>query len=117
MAIDYGILQLFQSMVSVIMFAHWAACVWMVQVSFMDDLADSWVYGTGYCIDTPADPIPESLQRWNRSPPIGERTEYLCLAPATIYAAALYWAVMTITSIGYGAPPTIADRPHRGLTS
>jgi len=106
-------------MLSVVLFAHWSACAWMLQVSVRDDLIDSWVYNHKYCIDHPDSAAalaaggelgiePRSLPRYTVTPPqvhsgIAEgEPGYLCLPPETIYAASFYWAVMTITSVGYG---------------
>ena len=109
MRINYGMLALIQSMAFVVLFAHWSACCWMLQVSVRDSLSDTWVYNFEYCID---DPIihanktdytpPADLARYTVRPNHGFDGQYLCMAPVEIYAAAFYWAVMTITSVGYG---------------
>ena len=45
----------------------------------------SWMGEEGYCVLSP-----------------GEPGNYACQAPHRIYASALYFSVMTITSVGYG---------------
>jgi hypothetical protein len=39
LSIDYGILQMAGAMFGVVIWSHWAACAWMLQVTFRDDSA------------------------------------------------------------------------------
>ena len=89
-----------RAMFGVLLASHWAACAWMLHVTFREDLTRTWLYNCGYCITLTA---PRASQtRFTERSPLGDEPEYGCLDPGSIYAASLYWAVMTITSIGYG---------------
>lgn len=81
-AINYTWLSIMQSGMSCILCAHWMACVWVLQASLAEDVTTTWLYGIGYC-----EP--------------GE-SDVSCTDAWLIYSASFYWAVMTITSIGYG---------------
>ena len=50
---------------------------------------DTWKGTYGYCEPT------------GEMTPSGQH-EAVCLSPWAVYCASLYWAIMTITSIGYG---------------
>lgn len=111
LTIDYGMLSLAQSMILVMIFAHWAACVWMLQIALRDHLEDTWLWAFGYCIDTAlASPSATSgmsgkelrdLSKYSMAyRPQGFEGEYACLPPSSVYSASLYWSVMTITSVG-----------------
>ena len=120
MRLDYGTLSLVQSMVMVVVFAHWSACVWRMQVTFREDLDDTWLYHQSYCIDKPVlSPAEEAaltpkerrtLSHYSVSAPHGFPDQFVCMHPVDIYAAAFYWSVMTITSVGYG---DIVATPHQ----
>ena len=56
--------------------------MWVLQASLAEDVTTTWLYGIGYC-----EP--------------GE-SDVSCTDAWLIYSASFYWAVMTITSIGYG---------------
>jgi|EP00966_Prymnesium_polylepis_P088324 hypothetical protein len=62
-----------------LMFAHWQACLWGLGSSFMS--APNWIseFELGY------------------EAAYGHKPQ-----PIDVYSAALYWSVMTLTSIGYG---------------
>ena len=57
---------------------------------FTDDLLDTWLGDDGYC--WPAGGINNATGLRNVE----------CVGPGDKYAASIYWAVMTITSIGFG---------------
>ena len=89
-------LSLMQNGATTIIIAHWMACVWTLQAKLVDDPLTSWLGAKGLC-------VPISLPH-PPPPHLGLSAEgnVQCQGIGMIYSNALYWAVMTITSIGYG---------------
>ena len=87
-AIDYGTMALIKCMVGVSLVGHWFACIWSLQTELAVAMGDeqallqSWKYFNGFCAEGPGG--------------------VTCDPPGRMYAASLYWSIMTITSIGYG---------------
>jgi len=90
-AINYAVLSLVKSTLYVMLTAHWFACFWVMQAKFGDDASVTWLGVNDYC-ETEDDV-------WH------------CVNPGDIYAASLYWSIMTITSIGYGDIVATAHNP------
>ena len=102
-AINYGALALGRCVVGVIVLSHWFACLFALQTVFFDspvqsvlvmgsdppEYVDTWKGEFLYCTATGA------------TSPDGS-AEAECLDPWALYCVAVYWAIMTITSIGYG---------------
>ena len=101
---DYSRLALVQSMTNVLIVAHWSACLWSLQVSFESQLENTWMVETGYCrldaevtVETPGGAL------FDTPPPVeGAAGTYRCVSPGDMYAAALYFSTMTLTTVGYG---------------
>ena len=107
LSIDYSMLSLVQSVVLVLMVAHWSACFWMLQASFSADIRTTWLADKGYCVDA----SDADLSVYVDPSPLQDT--YVCVYSRTLYAACLYFAVMTITSIGYGdMSATAANGPE-----
>jgi len=84
-AINYPALSLGKCCIGMLLLSHWFACIWGLQASFAESKLDTWFGGYNLCVaDTTV---------------IGGLR---CVGAAESYVAALYWAVMTLTSIGYG---------------
>ena len=77
-------LALVRCMMMVCIGAHWFACTWAIIAGFADSPLDTWMGNFDYC--------------WAADTEKG----YVCVEPWDMYAATLYFAMMTITSIGYG---------------
>jgi hypothetical protein len=101
-AINYGVLQIAKVGFLTIALAHWSACMWSLQTVLLSDLKDTWVSSYDYCVtfdgrlpNTTYVNAPSGVPGW------------VCLEPGYIYSASIYWATMTITSIGCAArtPP------------
>ena len=85
-AINYAMLSLMQCIGGLILLSHWYACIWGLQAVFQNDRLETWLANAGpYC--------------WADATSL---EGVACVEPWRIYFAGLYWAVMTITSIGYG---------------
>lgn len=85
-AINYSMLSLFKCIFGMLLLSHWFACVWGMQATFSADPLNTWLGSAGdYCIE-------------DRNATSG----LACKGPFHLYIPALYWAVMTLTSIGYG---------------
>lgn len=100
-------------MTLIIITCHWLACVWGLQASFMP--LDSWYYGSGYCDhwgdanETRAiEMLTDGSCPLERDCEIGMCENGVCeggtacVYPGLMYTAALYFSIMTITSVGYG---------------
>ena len=96
-AINYGMLQIMKVGSFTIALAHISACIWSLQTVIISDLKGSWVENYGYCVET-IDQLPERVY----VPAPGGVEGWSCLLPGNMYAACIYWSIMTITSIGYG---------------
>lgn len=116
--INYSYMSLANIMTLIIISCHWLACVWGLEASF--DPLNSWYYGSGYC--DPWGDVNETRAIEMLSEPgacpgddfgprlcdIGACTDGVCTKgtacsqPTLMYTAALYFAIMTITSVGYG---------------
>ena len=80
-------LSIAKSMVMIAFAAHWFACVWALQANVQDDKRETWLGAYGHCVMPPNVTDPEDI---------------ICTDHSIIYSSAVYWATMTITSIGYG---------------
>ena len=115
-AINYNLVRMGHVVLLLLIVSHWFACVWGLQTSFQDSHATTWVGEFGYC--TPL-PDPGLVGRTNLSAAAAlpsaahdgavdgaqdgatdGRVLFECRTAFALYVASLYWAVMTITSIG-----------------
>lgn len=107
LAINYSTLTLWQCLIGLLLSAHWFACVWAMQVSLAHETpVDSWMGYYGYCWDV-GKSAATSLERVVVDGP--GAADFECAEPGMRYSASVYFAVMTITSIGYG---DITPRPQ-----
>lgn len=96
-AIDYALIAIAKCIMMVCVSAHWMACAWVLQAYLVADppMQGTWIGERGYCqinATAVADPsVSTDSNEW-----------YTCATAPSIYCASLYWAVMTITSVGYG---------------
>jgi len=120
MAINYGTLSLIKIGVGLLITSHWTACIWGLQTQWESPRATWYVY-FGYCKFVP----PPDFAFYADQHVAGNLTatalynevldnvvHYQCDEAMRRYIASLYWAMMTITSIGYG---DIAATPGNAL--
>jgi len=112
-AINYGHLALFKCMIGLLVAGHWYACIWGLITTFeAEEYNKCWYSEFGYCWFEPTDDgaLQAALNADPTNPTlIADFTEqiklekhYACVGASEKYVASLYWAIMTITSIGYG---------------
>ena len=88
----YAILKIYQMFFLLLFLSHWTACLYALIPSFM--LGDTWM--TAFAAK--------------------ELAAGQTASGFDLYCGALYWAIMTITSIGYGDIVPV-NTPERILTS
>eukprot|EP00873_Tetraselmis_striata_P023243 jgi/Tetstr1/443507/TSEL_031511.t1 len=86
-ALDFSLLQLLKYLMYAILFAHWIACAWSLVVVLERYRQDNWVE-TFFGVSV------------------------MELPSFDLYVGSLYWAVMTVSTIGYGdvLPSTSLER-------
>ena len=95
--LTYGFIKMMKLVVVLMVWAHWQACLWGLTSSFMaaSGRTDNWVYAFHEKHEEMTGNAPNASDK---------------------YAAALYWSIMTLTSIGYGQM-TPENTPERYLCS
>ena len=83
LAINYSLLSIVFNLVAMCLVSHWLACVWVLQARLVDDPLSSWLGANSYVTE-----LEDGSHEYADSP--------------LIYAASLYWSIMTLTSVGYG---------------
>lgn len=124
-SIDYGRLALIQSFLQLLVTIHWSACAWSAITSFETQLDGTWLVTYGYCVraangsDTRAGDslttVASARGYEHPSPIASESVEHLCASPERVYLVSLYFATMTITSVGYG--DSVCARSERDLSA
>jgi len=107
-AINYTLLEMSKCLIAMLVFSHWAACFWALQAFLLHaSPLESWMGNAGYCAATTEGDQLADVADTAVGCPDGmvcraDTPGCACLPPGNLYAASLYWAIMTITSIGYG---------------
>ena len=96
-SIDYALLSVVQAAGGVVLCAHWSACVWTMQVGFVDDLTTTWVVDKGYCVSSADGHQGARETLFTGGTPFDEVGGHRCVSVFSLYTASLYWAIMTIT--------------------
>jgi len=114
-SIDYAYLGLLQSLITILTCCHWFACIWGLQASF--DKLNTWLGAEGLCVPLPSDGTGVTMDDASallEGCPAPKQCEFrlcedgwceggtICESPGTNYLLAMYWATVTITSVGYG---------------
>lgn len=87
MSLPYAYVGLTKFSVLLIVAGHWVACAWIMSGTLQAESRYTWIDALAegyYCRDSCPSP-PRNM-----------------LKPYEIYAAAIYWSIVTITSVGYG---------------
>ena len=101
-SINYAAMSLARVVLLLLFSIHWSACAWALGSSFTRPSPQStWLEVKQLCAFE-ATYTADGEELFEYEPAQGNDTGWICASPFTIYVAALYWATMTITSIGYG---------------
>ena len=107
---SFKALAVFKWLLALIVLSHWMACCWGLGASFGP--MNSWMGAYGYCRYPTQELEEEETQATtlaDESPPLPPGLGELirigdaeCVNEGRLYAAALYYSVMTLTAVGKG---------------
>lgn len=113
MSINYAYMSVVNISFSILIACHWIACFWGLQASFHP--LSSWYYSKEYCIEWGNETQAVSEAMKLEGCPAGRPNcdigfcdgetcsdGYACVPSWNMYCYSLYFALMTITSVGYG---------------
>jgi hypothetical protein len=117
LSINYAKLSIAQILFGLLFACHLFACLWGLQATFAP--LDTWPGPgqSGYCQSWD----PEALDADGNAVtcPSGKTCNdaegHMCESPATMYIYSLYWALATVTSVGYGDVNATAFQPVEQL--
>lgn len=111
--LSYATVAIIKCVLGVVLTMHWSACTWALQVSFTNKpLTGTWYGDDSYCVKAASLSGPSPTYTTDGPTTLAPADDaYLCVPPLDMYAAATYFAVMTITSIGYGDISATAQNP------
>lgn len=117
LALNYAAIGLINCLVGMLLLSHIFACIWGLQAAFANDKSDTWLGATGLCVRASGAGSSTSTSSAaggsSTSDALPVQPQVVCASAFDQYVGAIYWAVMTITSM-YGMdegldPPQFMD--------
>lgn len=107
LTLSLSLLSLLKTIFCVLIFCHWMACLWVFQTDYpLGQLHTSWLFEFDYCRfefnSTDFIIAPNEPSMCYESCPDTRCCRVVCRGAWDKYVVALYWAIATLTSIGYG---------------
>lgn len=107
LTLSLSLLSLLKTIFCVLIFCHWMACLWVFQTDYpLGHLHTSWLFEFDYCRfefnSTDFIIAPNEPSMCYESCPDTRCCRVACRGAWDKYVVALYWAIATLTSIGYG---------------
>ena len=93
LSINYAKLSIAQVLIGLVFCCHLFGCVWGLQASF--DPLNTWPGAKEYCVPWQSATCPDGKV-------CSADTSTACEQPGSMYLYSVYWAIATVTSIGYG---------------
>ena len=119
LALNYAAIGLINCLVGMLLLSHIFACIWGLQAAFANDKSHTWLGATGLCVRASGAGSSTSTSSAaggsSTSDGLPVQPQVVCASAFDQYVGAIYWAVMTITSM-YGIMMPVSN-PLNSWTS